>query len=84
MQALATRDLFDQFRTRPEHQVKRVGQDDLATHALDTVRQDALDGRLRADGHEGGRIERAVSRRDPTQSRMASRAGALDIELKGG
>ena len=54
----------DPLGARPQHQVIGVGKHDLGAQAPQLVWQHALDGRLRADRHEGRRLHLAVRRRN--------------------
>ena len=50
----------DQVVARPQIEVIRVAQEDVGAELLEIPVQDALDGALRADRHEGGRRNVAV------------------------
>ncbi len=55
----------DALRARPQHQVIGVGKDHGESGARHVFGAHRLDGRRGADGHEGGRVDRAVRRREP-------------------
>ena len=50
----------DPLRARPQRQVIRVAEDDARAQALEVARRQRLDGRLRPDRHEHGRLDHAV------------------------
>ncbi len=58
----------DGFFAGAEHEVIGVGQDDLRPGGGDHFREQALDGALRADGHEGGGVEMAMAGCHPAEA----------------
>ena len=66
-------ELLHEVLPRPEVQVVRVREDDVGAERPHLVRVQGLDGALRADGHERGRADLAVSRRDDARPRGAVR-----------
>ena len=50
------------LRARAEVEVVRVGEDDPRAELRQLARTHGLDGGLRADGHEAGRLDLAVRR----------------------
>src|SRR2546422_6666078 len=74
-------ELGDRLDARAEEQVVRVAEDHPSAEPAQLFRVDALDRRLRSDGHEGGRRYLAVRRvEDPGAGRTVSRD---DLELSG-
>jgi len=59
--------LVDQIRAGPEHEVVRVGKDDLSTEPFDFAGMQCLDGRLRANWHEYRRLDWPVAGVDLSQ-----------------
>ena len=56
-------------------QVVRVGEDDLRAGLLEVVRVERLDRRVRADGHEGRRLDDPVRQVEPAQPRPRRAVG---------
>ena len=70
----------------PQVQVVRVGQDDRRARVADVVGRQGLDRRVRADGHELGRLDDAVGQRQapgPGPGRAIGRGADLDGERGG-
>ena len=64
-------ELLDQFRAGPQQQVIGIAEDDLCSRLAQLFWRNALDGGLRADGHEDGRGDNPVRRLDRASSRPA-------------
>ena len=63
-------ELRDQFFARPQHEVVRIGQDDLGAGGFHLLRCQTLDGSAGTDRHKGGRIKIAVWRFNTTEPRL--------------
>src|SRR5262249_2658253 len=74
----------DRLRARPEQEVVRVREDDPRADLLEVARQDALHGRLRADGHEDRRRHVAVREAERPGARGAVAAFEAEGERRGG
>ena len=61
----------DALGARPQHQVIGVAEQDVGAGRAHGRGVHALDGRLRADRHEGGRAHRAVRGRNLAEARGA-------------
>src|SRR5262249_43447670 len=61
----------DQGRSRPQHEVIRVGEDDLGPDLPQVRRREALHHPDRPDRHERGRLDDSVRGMEPTPSRLA-------------
>ena len=76
--------LGDGFFTGAEHEVVSVGENTLGTGGGKMIGGDSLDGALRADRHEGGRIECAVSRGDSSTAGLGGCVLRNQFKLKRG
>ena len=73
-EAMQAAELGDQRVAGPEMQVVRVAEHDLRAERQHLVRVEGLDGPLRADGHEGRRLDHPVRRPQHTGPRPPSPA----------
>jgi hypothetical protein len=72
-------ELGDDVLSRSEVQVVRVAEDHARAERAHLIRVEALDGPLRADGHEGRRRDVAV--RGADHSRAGGAVGGLEREM---
>src|SRR5215472_10261455 len=67
------------MRSRPQEQVERVAEDDLGADVAQRSRRHRLDRAVRADRHEGRRLDRAARQRDAAAARGAG--GGEQVEF---
>ncbi len=60
-------------RTRPQHQVKGVTENDVRAQPFEFFRRHRFDGAVGTHGHEGGRFDHAMGRSQPTETRRTFR-----------
>ncbi len=65
----------DHVESGPQPEMERVAEDDLRAERREFDRVDALDGAVRADRHEDGRVDDAVRERQ-----AAATGGTVDVE----
>ena len=77
-----TTGLADDVDAGPQVQVVGVGEDDLGVQGLELGVGDALDGGLRAHGHEDRRLDVTMWRMQAAQARSASGVGRYEVEFE--
>ncbi len=75
--------LRHQLPTRAQQQVIGIGEDDLGPKLAQLLRPKALHRGLRAHGHEGGRVKRAMRRGHPPDSGGGGGVFVIDLESQG-
>ncbi len=70
------------FRSRPDREVVRVGQDHRRAEVGELVRPDPFDGPSRPDRHEGRGLHRPVRRHPSAAAGPGGGVGLVEVELK--
>ena len=75
--------LCDDVFAGAEHEVISVCENNLRASGGDVIGEDAFDGPLSADGHEGGGVEGAVGGGDAAETRGGLYVGRRNFEPQG-
>lgn len=70
----------DEFGAGAEIEVVRVREEDLRPHVREIGGRERLDGRLRADGHEDGRVDPPSRRRERAETGGRVRVAPQNVE----
>ena len=73
-------EIADQLVPGPQVEMVRIGENDLRAGFDQVVAGEHLHGCLRADRHEGGRLDRAVRQDEPSGARGAAFPDDLELE----